>query len=231
MLADWVEAEVSTVLVINGNANRVDRKSALSFVCARLVYALDNIRSPPESGRRVVHPDIVTLHFFCGQHDTGDESWESPAGIVNSLLAQLLTQCRDVEMNWTAVLSSKVDSGSVKEVFDRFKIVMKLLPVRTTVFCVIDGISFYINKHETEMDSKWLVNKLLRLTRRLTPHKHATLKLLLTAPTYLHMTNLELGDGELLSVKSVLPNTGGFTSMRWDLGVGQQLERLAESDE
>ncbi|OAL21622.1 hypothetical protein AYO22_08018 [Fonsecaea multimorphosa] len=229
LLADWVEAEDSVALLVNGNAKRADRKSALSFVCARLVYALDQIRSPPAGSSKVDAPGLVPIHFFCGRHDTGDESWESPAGIVNSLLAQLLTQCKDVSLARAAKLGD-FDSGDIKEVFARFKAVLNELPAGTTVFCVIDAISFYIDKNKTEGDAKWLVVKLLRLARR-SPPTNAVFKLLLTAPTWLRMPDLDLEKGEILSVRTPLPNTGGFSAMKWDLGVGRRLEELNESDD
>jgi hypothetical protein len=229
LLADWVEAEDSVALLINGNAKRADRKSALSFVCARLVYALDQIRAPSAGSAKVDTPGLVPIHFFCGRHDTGDESWESPSGIVNSLLAQLLTQCKDVSVTKAAKLGD-FDSGDLKEVFARFKAVLNELPAGTTVFCVIDAISFYIDKNQTKGDAKWLVVKLSRLARKRSP-MHAVFKLLLTAPTWLRMPDLDLENGEILSVRTPLPNTGGFSAMKWDLGVGRRIEELNESDD
>jgi hypothetical protein len=228
-LASWVTAERSVALVIHGNARSVQRKSALSFVCARLVYALDQIRAPGGSSH-ADRPNVLPLHFFCGQHATSDHSWETPSGVLNSLLAQLLTQCKNVDLTKATSLGS-FDSDDMKAVSKRFECVFAQLPPQTTIFCVIDALSFYVDNDETSRDAERLIKRLIKLARGKS-QKRCVFKLLLTAPIRLHASEVEsLSNDEVLSVPMSLPNTGGFTAMKWDLSVGRQLDELAESDE
>ncbi|KAI0404663.1 hypothetical protein F4802DRAFT_565879 [Xylaria palmicola] len=216
---DWTRNKSSTALIIEGQANkRTTRKSGLSLICARLIYALDQLRSPDPPEKQ--DPNILTLHFFCGAHDTYTESWESPTGIINSLLAQLLTQCKHLNIQRFPPLS-KNHSGSLHNIFSWFKKVLRHLPARATVFCVLDAVSVYFDRHEE--DAKWLIQSLLRLSQKRSS-KHASIKILLTVPYWLRMSSSELGEVERLSIpKNLAGITGGFTGMRWDMAVGESL--------
>ena len=218
-LAEWAEEDGSSALVVNGNFE-VKRKSPLSFVCARLIHALDEIRSP-EASQKATRPDIITVHFFCGQHDTLEESWESPSGIINSLLSQLLTQCKGIHPS-KVTRGKSFDNANVEKMFGCFKAALDQLPTGATVFCVIDAISFYVDINETRDDAKWLVSSLLRLTTK-KPPKKADFKVLLTAPSRLRISESKLHDAELLNISRRLPNTGGFTAMRWNVELSTHL--------
>ncbi|KAL6415705.1 hypothetical protein AUP68_02272 [Ilyonectria robusta] len=227
-LAAWVNAERSAALVINGNAGSIKRRSAMSFVCARLVYALEQIRSPPGGSSRAGTPDVVVLYFFCGQHASGDYSWETPSGIVNSFLAQLLTQCKHLDLTKVTGRGS-FDSGDMKAVLKRLYYVLGQLPAETTVFCVIDGLSYYVDNDKTSDDADKLIKKLLKLARGKSRNRYA-FKLLLTVPNRLHGSAVEsLGDDEVLDIPSNPPKAGGFTAMKWNLSAGCELERFANS--
>lgn len=217
-LANWVVAEESDALIINGKKSAPGRITPLSFVCARLVYAIDKVRL---LGR----PDIITTHFFCGQHDTYEKSWECPSGVVNSLLAQLLTQCRNMN-NIKIEPPQGLKSHKIKKVFGYFENIIRQLPKGVTIFCVIDAISVYANLEETEEDAEWLVLKLLRLATR-KPPKNATFKLLLTAPNTLRLpgSDSELADIETLNVIERPPKNGGVNDVRWGAAIGDKLER------
>ncbi|KAI1126730.1 hypothetical protein F5Y10DRAFT_266809 [Nemania abortiva] len=217
-LQDWIQAEGSTALVINGNAQRVARKTGLSLVCARLIHALDELHC--SGGSSIRQPEIITIHFFCGNHDTGEETWESPRGIMNSLLAQLLTQCKHVDIT-KSIKPRKVDSDDLRNVFSWFRTVFRRLPANITVFCVLDDISVYVD-NSYEKDAKFLISNLLKLSREHSSRR-ASLKILLTAPCWLRMSSSELGEVSTLSVTRPLPNTGGFSAMKWDMTVGKQL--------
>ena len=226
-LARWLTSERSTVLLVNGSARGVQRRSAFSFVCARLVFALEVIRAPEGTLER---PDVVPLYFFCGQHAAGGYTWESPSGILNSLLAQLLTQCRGLDLSKVGAMGS-FDNEEVEDVFERFDGALKRVPVDTTVYCIIDGLGFYLDDNEVSDEAERLVRRLLRLVRSKTRKRRCTFKLLLTASNRLHSEEADgLKREEVLNVPGTLPYTGGFTAMKWNLSVGQQLERLAESE-
>lgn len=234
-LADWVRVDQSDVLIINGHAKKVNRKSAMSFVCARLVYALNMIRYGGQNEERssvVVRPDVIPLHFFCGQHASMDKTWEQPSGILNSLLAQLLTHFKDVNLTKAAKLGRDFENSDVEVMLALFKLVLKGLPATVTVFCILDGISYYIDEEDTSPDAHYLVDGLTKLARRKSTPTRPVFKLLLTAPKRLHTPIVDsLSDGKnVINVPANLPNTGGFTAMKWSLGVGQQLSMMASTE-
>lgn len=225
-LARWVKSEQSAVLVVNGQAKRVMRKSGLTFVCARLIYALDQIREPDQS--QPARPDLIPTHFFCGQHDTDEETWASPSGVINSLVAQVVSQCKDVNLGKIDNLG-EFDSDDIKAVFERFKLLLKELPAKSVVFCIIDGLSFYVDDDDKSNDAIWLATKLLRLAKK-SPKGQCVLKVLLTAPNRLRVSEVdELEGDEVLNIPATLPNTGGFTAMKWDFVSRPQLESFGSS--
>ncbi|OIW24490.1 hypothetical protein CONLIGDRAFT_648639 [Coniochaeta ligniaria NRRL 30616] len=221
-LADWVWSRHSTSLVVNGGARRVTRKSALSFACARIVYVLDQIQAPLVRDTGI--PAIISLHFFCGQHVRREQSWESPAGVVSSLLAQLLTQCREADLS-RATKMGDFDGREIEEVWARFEKVLGRLPAGATVFCVVDALSFYVDDDETAEDAEFLVRRLVELASE-GSKKRPVFRLLLTAPARLRVGEEVLRKSVVLSVPATLPKTGGFTAMKWKRGVGKHLDAL-----
>ncbi|KAJ4416468.1 hypothetical protein N0V82_006733 [Gnomoniopsis sp. IMI 355080] len=237
-LAEWVQSDRSAVLIVNGHAKKVTRKSAMSFVCARLVYALNEIRcggggngqgeSSSSRRRAEERPDVIPLYFACGQHTSLEESWESPSGVVNSLLAQLLTHCKDINLTNLPKLGRNFDNSDIEDFIRLFKRVIAHLPAETTIFCVLDGPSFYADMDDTSEDAEILLAGLVKLASKAS-RKQPVFKLLLTAPNRLRVP-VDSSSGRLstLNVPSTLRNTGGFTAMKWNMGVGQKLNEMAE---
>lgn len=233
-LAQWVHSEQSSVLVINGHSSgATKRKSGLSFLCARLVYSLDKIRFGDTSDlSTIVRPEIVPISFFCGQHlyNDGSASWEAPSGVINSLLAQLVHQCTDIDPSRsTGSRITEIDNSDIGDVFEFFRLSIRQLPSNFVVFCVVDALSFYTNNDEVSKPARHLIKYLLKLARRSKKESknHAVFKLLLTAPSRLRTEEIDALDDELvLNIPKALPNTGGFTAMKWDTSMGHQLEEI-----
>lgn len=99
------------------------------------------------------------------------------------------------------------------------------MPTDSTVFCVIDALSFYVDDDETEEDAEYLIRKLVELAGEKSK-KRPVFKLLLTAPARLRVSNKSLGESAFLSVPATLPKTGGFTAMKWKQGVGKHFDAL-----
>lgn len=211
--------------MINGNAVKPDRRSGLSFVCARLVYVLDSIQSPKHSDGPL-GSKIIPLSFFCGQHISREQDRDSPSGIVNSLVAQLLTHSKDLTApkGWKL---EKFDSDDIEMALSLFKSVVKQLPSSTTIFCVIDALSYYIDDDEMAEDAQWLARKLIKLTDQQSK-KRPVFKLLLTAPVRLRILGDILDALETLNIPKCLPTTGGFTEKQWESGLGEDLDSLIE---
>ena len=146
--------------------------------------------------------------------------------MVNSLLAQLLTQCKNADVSRAARLGD-LDCDDVEETMTRFEKVLGRLGGASVVFCVIDGISFYVDDDHTEQDATYVIERLVRLTVKASKGR-PVFKLLLTAPVRLRVGEEILGESTILSVPTTPPKTGGFTAERWEVGVGKYLDALSE---
>lgn len=250
-LAAWVSSPSSTALFVNGGSSAAMRCSAMSFVCARLSAALLHMRTltPSETSATTVVP----LYHFCGEHISGGQAAgrDMVSGVANSLLAQLVTLCWDktvdVKMGKAeeadavvdvrpALALGRVKSGDVKSVLRRFVSVLQQLPATTTVYCILDGLSFYLDTRQTEPAAEKLLQGLLRLARATgkshRPKVACTFKLLLTAP-YRFSPRVASGiadEEEVLNVPFRLPQTGGFTEMKWHLSMAQLLDGASGSE-
>jgi hypothetical protein len=234
LFSRWIGSETPSLLVINGNGSGTgQRKSGLSFLCARLVYSLDQIRfgSKPESNT-IARPEILPIHFFCGQHLHSDssESWASPSGVANSLLVQLVSQCKDLDVS--QLKPSRyfdLDESNVREVLEIFRMLFNQLPPHFVVFCVIDGLSFYANNDRVSKSARRLLTGLLKLLKKLKKESkdHASFKLLLTAPSRLRMDDVDgFDERQVLNIPKTLPDTGGLNAMKWDKVLRQHLEEV-----
>ena len=223
-LAAWVTSNRSGALIVNGNTPVATRSSPLSFVCARFVYELDQLPAAAKS-------NIVTLSFFCGQHVPSGETQNSPSGIVNSFIAQLLTQCKKLDVrDILADLPPDFDNEDISHVLSVLAKLVKLFPPRVTIFCVIDALSYYVDDNDTAEDAKELVRKLTRLASRQTK-RQPLFKLMITAPTRLRLNeSIPVHGAESLTLPSHVPNTGGFTARRWDFGIGKEISELGVVD-
>lgn len=232
-LTHWIESKRSSLLVINGNGTG-PRKSGLSFLCARLVYSLDRMRGDETDPKTIVRPEIVPIHFFCGQHLHNDRSktWESPRGVVNSLLAQLIAQCKNIDVSklkearYTKLDKSK---SKVKEVLQIFRLLIKQLPPHFAVFCVIDGLSFYANNDDISKATRLLVNGLLELfeTSQEESKSHPVFKLLLTAPTTLRLDVVDdLNKKQVLKIPKRQPDKGGLNAIQWERELEKHLKEV-----
>ncbi|KAM0254282.1 hypothetical protein ACHAQJ_006922 [Trichoderma viride] len=230
-LTAWMESEHSAVLLVNGNTRRAERQSGLTFVCARLAFAFEGIRSSAES-THANWPRILPLYFFCGEHASCDYSWETPSGVLDSILGQLLTHMKSNGLSLDLAKVTTLDKSNqkgVKEAFQCFKQVLAQLPANTTVFCIIDALSVYLNDNRTAQDAEQLMHRLLKLVLAKKHKNRCVFKLLLTAPKRLHSREVDgLGEENVITLPPTLPNKGGFTATKWHYSISQQLESLEE---
>ncbi|KAK0642941.1 hypothetical protein B0T16DRAFT_174338 [Cercophora newfieldiana] len=233
-LTQWIESAQSTALVINGNSPTVTPKSAPSFVAARLVYVLNEIRARADSdfGR-----GIVPLYFSCAQHVRRMEDWETPVGVVHSLIAQLVMRCEEmrVELDLSKggkrmIKSLEADGGDIRAVFGVFKRLLGLLPTEVSVFCVVDGLSFYVDDRATSEDARYLAVEMMRLAgrRQKGGDEGPVVKVLLAAPKRLRVEDevMKYSRVSVLNVPQGVPSLGGFTAAKWEVALGRQLAGL-----
>jgi hypothetical protein len=227
LLQSWLKATKSSALLVNGRAyGSRSQRSPLSFVCAKLSNALRQSRKSMSATSEL---SIIDLHFFCGEHvDWRDNPDNGPAGALNSLLAQLLTQHKKFDLTLIKHLST-LDPFDVRALGRVFGRLLAQLPGTLMVFCIIDGLSFYDDEDRKE-DAEKMSSKLISLTRQSGLNRGCIFKLLLTAPTELRLSAVENLDEEeeVLRIPEGLEKGGGFTDMKWDIGAGQDIVELSE---
>ena len=224
-LTTWMEPKRSTYLVVHGNVTDPRTQTAFSFVCANVVSMLQNIPKPLDP--TVSRPKLIPLYFFCGQNPRKSQGWETPSGLVNSLIAQLLDKCRKLDPTDTLELGDfKKKNNRMKYVFERFECLVWELPADTTVFCVIDGLSFYLDDQDTTKEAELLVERLMWLMRRHKRRKSkCTFKLLLTAQNRLHSAEVRgMNMDHVLELAARPQHTGDYNPTKWN-GFVEQLQR------
>jgi hypothetical protein len=227
LVKSWLQATKSSALLVNGYDHDSRMRSPLSFVSAKLSNAL---RQAQKLGSASVESPIIDLHFFCGEHKNWEDSLDNgPAGIFNSLLAQLLTQYKEFDLSLIKHLK-KLDSSDTKALGIVFGKLLAQLPSKTIVFCIIDGLSFYDDDERTD-DCEELAKRLIRLTR-LKGEGQCIFKLLLTVPVALQLSAVDALDEELevLRIPERLAKGGGFTEMKWRFGAGREVANLVVSE-
>ncbi|KAL2831433.1 hypothetical protein BDW59DRAFT_169699 [Aspergillus cavernicola] len=213
-LASWINCPTSSLLVINGNMGNTQFRSPLSFISARLVYTIDLLRGRTLEGK----DQIAALHFFCGEHaDRGEQN-------------ELLSSFKRINLMDLIELGD-FQSNDMEAVCRRFKHVLKLLPPTGIVFCIVDSLPFYLVDERTSEGARSLLRWLIKLTRWQTRAQEAgdgfTFKLLLTAAVqFIELEVSALDDDEVLNIPVAVPQTGGFTDMKWKMGVETEVNRL-----
>ncbi|GLA00334.1 hypothetical protein AnigIFM60653_008393 [Aspergillus niger] len=222
-LAAWIRTPTSTILVVNGNSPRIQFQSPWSFTAARLVYTLDMMRANRSDNK----DQIAAIHFFCGEHVDTSKEINSPTTIANDILSQLLSSFKHVDLV-PLLKMGPLDGNDMKAVCQRIECFLDLLPSTAFIFCIIDGLSFYLADEKTSEQANKLLRWLIKLTRHQQKAKKylevCTFKLFLTAPLRLQGSYVtKLKADEVLNIPIRPPRTGGFTEMKWEAGAGGHL--------
>ena len=136
----WITTEGSCALFVNGNAADASvNQSPLSFVCAKLV---DSIQPIDQETRDGAFSETLALSFFCGQHRSFEDTNAGPGGLIRNLLAQLLKAYRDFDLAPIHRLL-QIHASDVNEFCAVFVSLVRQIPSRIKVFCIIDAITFY----------------------------------------------------------------------------------------
>lgn len=156
------------------NEGVLSRMSPLSATCATLVTTILRER-----------PGDITLYFFCGQHTSPRDSLAGPQGMMRCLLARLLVEVR-VRSQFDTHLDpnyANAVEGTRQHNMEAMCLVFHLLllhvPQGTTVFCIIDGVS-WLDQPNHVADTL----RMIQLLRSLTTDSRlrANFKFMLTGP-------------------------------------------------
>ena len=221
-LHEWLKAPFSSILFVNGNFSTSERRSPLSFVCAKLMDSLQP---------RDRQPHVKGIHahaFFCGQHLSPSDPDTGSAGLMRSLLSQLLV-CSDHTFKLSTIEKlRKIDPSDVGGLCDIYYSLITQLPSYTTVFCLIDALSFHEDNKQRCKEALTVIQTLVDLIESPSDSQRCIFKALLTCPgasrtLYKEVTRKE----DVVWMPKKLSGQGGFTSMKWTASAGRDVGELA----
>lgn len=217
-------ADSGILLAQGGSHSSGGQRSPLGFVSAKLAKTLRDATSTDHAFM------IIELHFFCGEHVTLDDNIERncPLGVMKSLLTQLLSQFEDFDIGLINE-GRYIELNDINTLGRVFGKLVAQLPDSVMLFCIIDGLSFYDDRERGE-DCGKMVKRLVKLTRRRRRIGGCIFKLLITSSTELKMAAVEDFDeqGDIMRIPERLESEGGFSQMKWDVGVGHEIAVLSE---
>lgn len=157
----WIVETDSAALLVHGNCRRHDPISPTSVASAVLVSLFKN----------QLH--FITIQWFCGTYKTGPNG--NARGMMRSLICQMLSGASFI---YDFELQSSIDGEDLGELLKLFKKLVRRLPARSVVICIIDGISWYEERRLRD-DTLRCLRKIVKLMKA----EELILKLLLTSPT------------------------------------------------
>lgn len=127
-----LRASQSGIVLVDGCADRsqMSKVSPLSHICANL------------SARLKSGPPSVTLTFFCGQHLSSDDDLQGPQGLMRALVASLILSLDSMPLQLPNI-HGEVKNLSLKDICELFHRLLRLVPGKMSVYCLVDGVSYY----------------------------------------------------------------------------------------
>ena len=104
------------------------------------------------------------------------------------------------------------------------------IPAGTTVFCIIDALTFHEDNKARRRDALALVQTLADLTESCVGDEHCIFKVLLTCPGISRALYKELAKADVIWMPKNVRARGGFTSMKWSASAGKDLGRLSRQE-
>lgn len=209
-LQTWLTSAEPSTLFINGNYDASAQQSPMSYVCSKL---MDSICPSPE-GMRPRYSSILAQAFFCGQHADAEDQAMGPVSMMKSLISQLVISYSAFDIS-TLKWLLEIDPFDVGELCIGFSDLIRQLPRRYLVFCVIDGITLYEDSPDQYEAATGIVKGLLE-TMESCKDKGCLFKLLLTSPGTSRVLHREFEDEETIWMPSKVESYSGLTPAKWE---------------
>ncbi|KAK2762447.1 hypothetical protein CKAH01_16139 [Colletotrichum kahawae] len=204
VFSSWMSFHGSSKLLVHDNLEPPYDITSLSVVCTLLTHMM---RRPGGTG--------ISLVFFCGRHLSGD-AYHGGSAMIRSLISQLMFQSGLYPFQYDSEYSIEdLEQDDIELLCDIFTWLIRRLPGKSIVFCMIDGISLYEQRFMQGMDA--VILALVELVEE-DYNGRACLKLLVTSPqpTYKVRKVFDSHPAELLDMEE-LPVVGdglGFLGLR-----------------
>ena len=195
IVRQWLGSDWSDCLLVHGNSDANMVKSPLSLLCAKAIGVFSARQS------------VFVLRYFCGLHTRNSKPRDNATGMMNSLLGQLILQSERLNVDLHLADLDPEDLRRASEdhlpsLIAMFRKCILRIPYTYTIFCIIDGISFY----ETSQRRECTLNVLHKLRRTVTKANGATFKLLITAPGRSQSIHRLFEHDEILNVPEDIRN-------------------------
>ncbi|KAL7934058.1 hypothetical protein V8C35DRAFT_45517 [Trichoderma chlorosporum] len=185
----WMQNEHSDLLLIDGNlfvqsTVALEKISAMSIFCANFILSMRTLAS-----------SHIVLHFHCGLHAILGDEWYGSTGLIRSAIIQLLITLYDRDRLDLNILDrhnfvQDLENDNLETLCIFWHWIIRNISLDTTIFLVIDGISYF------DFDLHGLFKELvvcLKHLRRMVEDNtlRPKFKVLMTSPT---KTSLRLGE-------------------------------------
>ena len=168
---EWATVANSEWLFVNGNddGERCQPISAMTLACANFIEYFKKYNT-----------NAGVIRFFCGLHLKPSTQNRGPRGLLKCLIAQLLINYPEAMPNIDLEAWMKLrERGSSCDLCTILRDIVRKLPERAVVYCIIDGLQFF-KEPEWELRTQLIMKEITRLTRD--PAVRAAFKVLLTSP-------------------------------------------------
>jgi hypothetical protein len=215
-LRTWITSPDSQPLILNGNVEN-EVISCVSFVSAMLVRTLQDIGGE----------SVMVVSHFCALHRREKEGHVGPSGMVGSLIGQLLAQHRGFDFSfYRRSQNAKLADGDTRTLTDILTELIRQLPVKTALFCIIDSVSSYEGS-DLRRDTCEVVEALFQLTEHPTD---TVVKILVTSPRRCGYVHKGVDRKDVFEVPEFVDGgRQGFSGRRWDEVKGGVEEELGRS--
>ncbi|KAK8121676.1 hypothetical protein PG984_010346 [Apiospora sp. TS-2023a] len=172
-LEAFVTLQTSMVLMINGGVgSRDDQLSPVSYVVAKLVTTLRTVQQQS--------PFIISVSFFCGQHQ--NDGYSGCRELMITLILQLIDQYRAFSAEVLSECNWYLEESDLGGFCDLYEKLCYELPEGTMLYCTLDGLSAFSFPNKRLEEMQIVVGRLLALARGISEKPSACIKFLCATP-------------------------------------------------
>jgi len=212
---NWIASPASEALFINYNSQASASESPSFYLYSKLH---DSVHQGPGSS--------LMLSFFCRSHIEPGDLYFGAAGMVRSLIGQLLDKVPQLPFQ-DLVPRDPAKAKSVSFLCGLLEDLILRLPPDAVVFCAIDSINIHEENNSTYEEFEEVVETLVQIRER-TASAGCAFKLIIACSWNSHRLYKLIPDQkrEVMWLPVKVPHQGGLTTARWKAIMEKNLRLL-----
>lgn len=151
-----------------------------------------------------------------------------PAGMIRNLLAQLVLNYRAFHLTTLKRLLD-IDPSNIRELCIVFADLIKQLPQRFLIYCIIDGLTLYEDSPTRCEDGAEALQILLNAMETCKT-KGCIFKILVTCPGNSRALYRNFDEEEIIWMPEKVESYGGLTEVKWGASAGVHLDDWLEEE-